>query len=272
MPSNTDLTQEMTVAVRAAREAGALALGMQGGVAERTKGDGSPVSDADLAADAVIRHHLAMYFPDDGILSEEIADDRARLSKRRVWIIDPIDGTRDFLNGMPGWAVQVALAIDGELVLGVLDIPCENVCLTGMPGVGGTVLGPGGARELTVVAGIADVLITSGSKRNQQAVATVRAALPEFGAMRATSVGVKAWRMLSGQADLYVHPRPIAEWDVAAPAAVLLAGGGVATDLAGRPFRFNGDSARCPGLVFSTRADHSAVIERMRVAGVELAP
>ncbi len=272
MDAEIDLTQEMTVAVRAAREAGAVALGMQGGTVERTKGDGSPVSDADLAADAVIRHQLATFFPDDGILSEEITDDRARLAKRRVWIIDPIDGTRDYLNGMPGWAVQVALAIDGVLVLGVLDIPCEGICLSGMPGIGGTVLGPHGARELAAVAGTADVLITSGSKRNQEAVASVRAALPEFAAMRATSVGVKVWRMLSGQADLYVHPRAIAEWDVAAPAAVLLAGGGAATDLAGRPFRFNGESARCPGLVFSTRADHAAVIERMRLAGVGLAP
>ncbi len=268
----TDLTQEITVAVAAAREAGATALSMQSGAVERTKGDGSPVSDADLAADAVIRHHLTTYFPEDAILSEEIPDDRRRLSNRRVWIIDPIDGTRDYLAGAGGWAVQIALAIDGELALGVVDIPAEGVCVSGLPGIGGTVRDAAGERALERIARSANVLITSTSKRNHEAVARVRAALPEFSTMRATSVGVKAWRMLCGQADLYVHPRPISEWDVAAPAALMLAAGGCASDLGGRAFRFNTPAGSCPGLVFSTRPDHALMVERLRVSGVVLAP
>ena len=78
--------------------------------------------------------------------------------------------------------------------------------------------------------------------------------------------------MVRGEADLYVHARSIAEWDVAAPAAVLIAAGGHATDLAGAPFRFNSPSGRCPGLVFSTRDDHPELIARLRAGGVELAP
>jgi 3'-phosphoadenosine 5'-phosphosulfate (PAPS) 3'-phosphatase len=267
-----DLTHETTIALRAAQEAGAVALGLQGGVSERSKSDGTPVSDADLAANAVLCQQLALHFPGDAVLSEETTDDPARLRARRLWIVDPIDGTRDFLAGNAGWAVQVALAIHGELALGVLVIPGERVSIVGIPGAGGSVLTPAGAQPLALAAGGTSVLIGSGSKRNRESMTRVRAALPEFGSMNATSVGVKVWRMVRGEADLYVHARPIAEWDVAAPAAILLAAGGNATDLAGGGFRFNTPTGRCPGLVFSTRADHHELIERMRTGGVGLAP
>jgi myo-inositol-1(or 4)-monophosphatase len=266
-----ELTQEMTIALRAAQEAGEVAMGMQGGVSRRDKADGSPVSDADIAADAVVTQQLNAFFPHDAILSEERVDEASRLQARRLWIIDPIDGTRDYLAGEPGWAVQVALAIDGALALGVVAMPRFGICLAGLPGVGGTMLTAAGAAPLAVAPGGDDVLIGSGSKRNREAMARVRAALPEFANLTSTSVGVKALRLLEGAADLYVHPRAISEWDVAAPAAVLIAAGGHATDLAGRAFRFNTPSASCPGLVFSTRDDHQALIARLASAGVEAA-
>jgi len=256
------------MALCAAREAGAMAKGLQGAVATRLKADGSEVSDADLAADAIIRHHLTSHFPEDAILSEEAADDTQRLAVQRLWIIDPIDGTRDFLNGQPEWAVQIALAIAGRLVLGVVAIPSEDVVLVGIPGVGGTCFSAAGPTPLAIRHVARDVLITSDSQRNRAALLKVRAALPEFTALHATSVGIKVWRMLQGRADLYVHPRRIAEWDVAAPAAVLLAAGGGATDLAGADFRFNAAVPQAPGLVFSTRSDHAALVERLRQAQV----
>lgn len=263
-----DLSRETTIALRAAQEAGAVALGMQGGIVKRDKADGSPVTDGDLAADAVLRSHLALHFPGDAILSEECPDDQARLTAERLWIIDPIDGTKDYVAGLPGWAVQIGLAIGGRIVLGVLAIPREGVCLVGVPGSGGTLLQGERAQELRAVPGKRDVLVGSDSARNREAMAKVRGALPEFGSMRATSVGVKVWRMLAGEADLYVHPRSISEWDVAAPAAVLLAAGGRASDLAGRDFRFNVPEASVGGLVFSTRPDHDAIVARLGAAGV----
>ena len=266
-----DLTREVSVALAAAREAGAMAKGLQGAVATRLKEDGSPVSDADLAADAIIRHHLVSHFPADAILSEEAPDAPARLACQRLWIIDPIDGTREYLNGRAEWAVQIALAIGGRLVLGVVGIPGEDLVLVGIPGVGGTVVAPAGASPLAIHHQARDVLISSDSKRNRAGAALVRAALPEFTTLHATSVGIKVWRMLQGRADLYVHPRRIAEWDVAAPAAVLLAAGGGATDLAGGEFRFNAAVPQAAGLVFSTRPDHAALIARLRQAQVGLA-
>jgi 3'-phosphoadenosine 5'-phosphosulfate (PAPS) 3'-phosphatase len=269
--ADASLARETSVALAAAREAGALALSLQGLVEREDKADGSPVTQADLAADQVLRAHLALNFPEDALLSEEGAQDQdppARLASRRVWIIDPIDGTSAYLGGSAEWAVQIALAIDGRLRLGVVAIPGEGIELVGIVGVGGSVISAAGTRELAAVAGRADVLIGSESKRGRAALARVAAALPGFAVIHAHSVGVKAWRLLSGQADLYVQPAPIAEWDAAAPAAVLLAGGGHASDLAGGDLRFNREPARIAGLVFSTRPDHRQLLGRLHQAGV----
>jgi 3'(2'), 5'-bisphosphate nucleotidase len=267
-----DLVHDLAIAVQAAREAGAAALALQASVTATAKQDGSPVTQGDLAADAVIRHHLALHFPGDAVLSEESPDSGARRDSPRLWIIDPIDGTSDYLKGSGEWAVQLALAIDGVVRLGVLDLPGEGLCLAGAPGSGAWLLDAHGEQPLRARSGGEQVLITSQSRRNRSAVDRITAALPEFGHIGAHSVGIKAWRIINGKAGLYVHPRSIAEWDAAAPAAVLQAAGGTATDLSGAALRFNTQSGRCPGLVFSKRADHQQLVERMRVAGVDLTP
>ena len=262
------LHHELSVACLAAREAGQIALQMQSGIDSTAKADGSPVTAGDLAADQVIRHHLLSAFPDDALLSEEAADDAVRLTNRRVWIVDPIDGTKDYVAGGAGWAIQIALAIDGVLVLGVLDLPRERTQLTGVIGHGATITDEKGVRALTIPATSATTLIASSSARNAQALLTLRAALPEYACTTCTSVGVKVHRMLRGEADLYVHPRLIHEWDVAAPAAVLAAAGGQATALDGSALVCNSPSGRTPGLVFSTRSDHQAVVKRLAAAGL----
>ncbi len=263
---------EIQVALRAAREAGATALQMQGGITATDKADGSPVTQGDLAADEIVRHHLGLAFPNDAILSEERPDDQPRLDNRRLWIVDPIDGTKDYVAGANEWAVQVALAIDGKLVLGVVDLPGEGCCLLGVPGHGAFILDADGERPVSLIAGGDNVLITSQSRRNREAVGLIRAALPEFSEAQATSVGVKAWRVIQGRAGVYIHPRTIAEWDVAAPAALLAAAGGTATDFSGGTLRYNTPSGRCAGLVFSKRPDHAEIIARIQRSGVVLVP
>jgi 3'-phosphoadenosine 5'-phosphosulfate (PAPS) 3'-phosphatase len=270
--SPSELAHEMAIALRAGQEAGALALSLQANLSTTTKADGSPVTNGDLAADAVVRHYLHTHFPNDAILSEEQSDDAARLSSTRLWIIDPIDGTRDYVTGSPEWAVQIALAINGQLALGILTLPGESLSLIGLPGHGAWISDARGQRPLQPDTNTNNVLITSNSKRNRVAVAPVLQALPEFSALHVTSVGVKVWRMISGQASLYVHPRPLAEWDVAAPAAVLMAAGGTATDFAGNPLRFNSPSGCCPGLVYSLHHNHQQLIHRLQNAGVALMP
>ena len=268
--SRPSYSHELAIASLAARAAGQIALGMQGGISSSAsiKADGSPVTPGDLAADQVIRHHLEMHFPEDAILSEELTDNAERLSHRRVWIIDPIDGTKDYVAGGDGWAVQLALAVDGRVVLGVLDLPRCGVHLAGVVGIGATLVDENGSQNLIAGSTPLTTMIGSSSTRNATSLVQIRAALPEFGFTSCTSVGGKVHRMLRGEADLYVHGRTIHEWDVAAPAAVLLAAGGIATALDGSELAYNTPGGRCPGLVFSTRADHPELIQRLRAAGL----
>jgi 3'-phosphoadenosine 5'-phosphosulfate (PAPS) 3'-phosphatase len=266
--TNVNYLHELSIASLAAREAGQIARLMQAGIQATDKADGSPVTPGDLAADQLIRHLLGLHFPEDGILSEEAVDDAARLARSRVWIIDPIDGTKDYAAGGAGWAVQIALVVEGALVLGVLDLPVYGVQLTGIPGQGATIRNADGVLPLRYENRLLTTLIASSSARNAQALVAIREVLPEYGITTCTSVGVKVHRMLQGEADLYVHTRPIYEWDVAAPAAVLIAAGGTATALGGTELAFNTPGGRCPGLVFSTRPDHPAIVDRLQVAGL----
>jgi 3'-phosphoadenosine 5'-phosphosulfate (PAPS) 3'-phosphatase len=261
---------ELVVAVAAARAAGAAAKRLQAGVESQGKADGSPVTAGDLAADAAIAEVLGRAFPGDAILSEEVVGDGSRHAARRVWIVDPIDGTRGYADGGGEWAVHLALAVEGRLALGVLDLPSLGLTVWGVPGQGVWVDRGGGAEILRPRPVAAPVLAASASSRNQRHFARIRACLPEFGWLAAHSVGYKVWQMLDGQADLFVHPRWIAEWDVAAPAAVLLAAGGSATGLDGGAYRFNGPYARSPGLVFSRRDDHAGIVQRLALGGVTL--
>lgn len=263
-----DLRRELDLARSAARAAGAEALRLQAGVPSRDKADGSPVTDGDLAADRIVRGAIAQAFPGDAILSEEVSDDHARLASRRLWIIDPIDGTRSYVGGGDEWCVQIALAIDGEVVLGVLDLAARGLQVWAAQGLGGGRADVDGEGPLVPIDGVRDILAGGSSERNRAQLTRVLTALPEFTHLPAHSVGVKAAQILLGEADLFVHARRIAEWDAAAPAAVLAHAGAMATDLSGNPLRFNSPSGKVPGMVFSRRADHAGICARLAAAGI----
>jgi 3'-phosphoadenosine 5'-phosphosulfate (PAPS) 3'-phosphatase len=260
-----DLLRDLAIARTAAAEAGAVALGMRGAAVAELKSDGSPVSAADRAADAVVRHHLGLHEPGLRLLSEEAEDE---VEGGRAWILDPIDGTRAYLAGEPNWCVQLALAVDGVPVLGVLDAPAWGVRLSGLVGVGAWIEDADGCRPLAVEARDQRRLVTSGSARNRAVAERLRGILDEFSWYGMDSVGIKVWHLLRGDADLSVHGRPIAAWDAGAPAAVLLAAGGRATDLAGHPLRLLGRKHPCPGLLCSVRADHAAIAGRLATGGL----
>ena len=179
-----DLTRELAVARMAGRAAGAEALRLQRGVETQDKADGSPVSAGDLAADRIIRTAIQQAFPDDAILSEEVTDSAARRSSRRLWIIDPIDGTRSYVSGGGEWCIQIALAIAGQAVLGVLDLPSRGLSVWAAAGLGGGIADGDGERSLTPIDGVSDVLAAGTSARNRDALARVLAALPEFTYLR----------------------------------------------------------------------------------------
>lgn len=264
-----DFATELAVARAAARAAGRIAHDMQGRAARSDKADGSPVTEGDFAADRAIQGAIRSSFPQDAILSEETPDDGARCHAQRLWIIDPIDGTREYAAGRPGWCVQIALAVAGRIVLGVLDQPSRNTSWWGVPGHGAWSDYDGTTSPLVLpTAGVSNVLVTGSSTRNRAAGLAVRAALPGFAGINEHSVGIKVTRILEGDADLYVHARFIHAWDAAAPAAVLVAAGGQATDLAGHDLVMNGPDERQPGLLFSRRNDHRDLALRLANAGI----
>ena len=193
------------------REAGALALadfreGATAATRSWSKEGGSPVSDADLAVDKFLRDRLSALLPDAGWLSEETADDHVRLGRRHVWIVDPIDGTRAFLNGRPGWCVSVALVEDGRAVHGALFAPKHAAYYEAQAGGGAT-------RNGTAIAASKCRLLTGArkpahnlSKGEQELVAVP---CPNSIALRLAMVA-------SGSADLVYTTRRGAEWDIAA--------------------------------------------------------
>jgi myo-inositol-1(or 4)-monophosphatase len=199
------------------------------------KRDGDPVTEADHALDALL--HKELVRDGEGWLSEETVDDGHRLGLTSVWIVDPIDGTREFLAGRPEWAVSVALAEDGEAVAaGVLN-PWAGQTFLGAKD-GGVALN-GEPVRVTDPATLDRVrILASRSELRWGQWDRFRASIP-FTLIPVGSIAYKMALVAAGLADATVSLEPKNEWDVAAGALLVEAAGGRVTDLVGRPIRFN---------------------------------
>jgi 3'(2'), 5'-bisphosphate nucleotidase len=191
----------------------------------------------DAEAHRFLAEQLAALRPDDAVLSEEAADDPIRLVSQRVWIVDPLDGTREFSElDRADWAVHVALWQRGELVAGAVALPAEGVTLTtGRPPV--VPARPDGPLRLAVSRSRPPALV-------QDLAARLGADLVPMG-----SAGVKAMAVVRGTADAYVHGGGQYEWDSAAPVAVARAAGLHTSRLDGSPLRYNQPNPYLPDLV-----------------------
>ena len=205
--------------------------------------EGRALGDAgDAASHDHIVHALRAARPDDAVLSEEGADDLARLDAARVWIVDPLDGTREFTEpGRTDWAVHVALAVDGELVCGAVALPAQ----------GTTLLSAGPPFPLDTAARPPRIVAS-----RTRAPAFLDGVAAELGAEVVVlgSAGAKAGAVVTGQVDAYVHAGGQWEWDVAAPAAVAAAHGLHVSRVDGSPLTFNQARPWSPDLVVC-RAD-----------------
>ncbi|AHE56650.1 3'(2'),5'-bisphosphate nucleotidase CysQ [Sphingomonas sanxanigenens] len=217
------------------------------------KAPGHPVCDVDLAADALLRERLTAIDPDAGWLSEETIDDPARLARRRLWVVDPIDGTRDFLRGRPGWAVSVALIEDGLPVIGVLDAPARGEHWRAEHGRGATLNG----RMLR--ASERDTLI--GARVPTDALPKIDADL--VAVAKPNSIALRMAMVASGEADLLASLRWGAEWDIAAATLIVAEAGGVVTDALGEPLRFNTPGADMFGILATAAGIHRAAVARL---------
>ena len=214
---------------------------------------GHPVCEADLAVDAMLRARLAAIDPDAGWLSEETADTVHRLGVPRVWVVDPIDGTRDYLRGRPGWAVSVALVDHGAVTIGILAAPARSELWVAQLGQGATRNGQtlrAGTRATLPGARVpADQL-----PRADRDLVTVE---------KPNSIALRMAMVAADEADLVATVRWGNEWDIAAAALIAQEAGATVTDALGTQIRYNSDAAEAFGVVASAAAIHTAAVARL---------
>jgi myo-inositol-1(or 4)-monophosphatase len=211
------------VASRAKRRAGSAATGDS-----RSRGGGDdPVTEADTLVDALLRRALPR--AGEGWLSEETHDDRSRLGCRRVWVVDPLDGTREFVQGLPEWSVSVALVVDGEPVAGGICNPARGETFLGARGHGVTL--NGAPVRVSPRAGLAGAEVLASRTEVERGQWRRFAGAPgtpgaPFQVVAMGSVAYKLARVAAGLADATWTLVPKHEWDVAAGVALVLAAGG----------------------------------------------
>ena len=237
-----------------AAEAGRIAAS-RCGTAYKTwdKLPGHPVCDVDLEVDAYLRERLRALDPDAGWLSEETLDDSDRFERRRLWVVDPIDGTRDYLKGRPGWCVSVALVEDRVPVLGALAAPLRGELWTAERGRrshrNGEALRVSPRADLAGARVPADAL----PEVDRDLVAVAK---PNSIALRIAMVG-------ADEADLLATLRWGFEWDVAAATLIAREAGAAVSDAFGQPLSYNKRDPRAFGVLVCAPGIHAAAVERL---------
>lgn len=258
---------ELETAGRLAREAGRAAFAFYGAVVAEWNEAGSPVTAADRASNELIVAGLREAFPADAILSEELEDDTRRFEHERVWIVDPLDGTKEFLAQNGEFAVMIGLAVRGEAVLGAVHLPATDTTYLGAVGLGAW-REAGGVRQRIACRAAEDRPLRLVGSRSHGAplFEAMRAALGITDVVVCGSVGVKCVRIVEGERDLYLHPvSHLKEWDTCAPEALVRAAGGRVTDCLGMPLRYNKPVPAQPhGIVACVPGELAAVLEPVR--------
>jgi myo-inositol-1(or 4)-monophosphatase len=242
----------------AVREAGALALSMfQTPIRHWTKGAASsPVSEADIAVDRLLRERLTAGCEDFAWLSEESADDASRLGARHVWIVDPIDGTRAYIAGLPDWAVSAALIEDSRPVAACLYAPAMDEFFMARAGAGATL---NGAPIMTTKGTDLQNLRIAGPKNLLERLAPL---LPPFTtAPRVRSLALRLARLAQGAYDVAFAGGNSHDWDLAAADLLVQEAGGALTPFTGGNVAYNQPVPRHGMLVAAGRDRHVTLIE-----------
>ncbi|MDB5678605.1 3'(2'),5'-bisphosphate nucleotidase CysQ [Sphingomonas bacterium] len=243
-----------------AAEASAYALGLWRTDFKRwEKAPGNPVCEVDLTVNTMLRERLTALLPDAGWLSEETADDAVRLNHRRVWVVDPIDGTRDYIRDRDGWAVSIAL-VDGEQpVVGVLDAPARGEVWRAEAGKGATLNGQPIAHSGRSV--------FIGSRAPTDTLPKVDHDL--VAVTKPNSIALRIAMVANGEADLLATIRWGNEWDIAAAVLIAREAGCEVTDALGRKLRFNTPRAEAFGVLAVAPAIQLAALARLHDRAVE---
>jgi myo-inositol-1(or 4)-monophosphatase len=239
------------------REAGRIALSRWPGQGHALhswdKTPGNPVSEADLEVDRFLKRELARLLPSAAWLSEETADNKLRTQSGLIWLVDPIDGTRDFVRGRSGWAVSVALVSAGKPLIGMLSAPARGEEWIAVAGQGAT-LNDGAIRA---------------SRRTEFAGARVPThSLPQddsdlVAVEQPNSIALRIAMVADDRADLVATLRWGYEWDIAAATLIAREAGAEVTDAFGRPLAYNKHDPRDFGVLVCSPAIHAAAVARL---------
>lgn len=271
------LPAEFAVVLPLVREAGALALryflAWHGGAAAQAlavelKDEDEPVTAADRAVSELCVSRLRVAFPADAVVSEELPDDGARHHAARTWLIDPIDGTKDFIAGRPGFAVMIGLLEGGRPVLGAVYQPAADRLFYARLGTGATLVladGPPQRMRVSATRELAAARMVSSAANPEPLVAELRARAGIRDDQQIGSVGIKLSLVAAGERDLYVNPAGKCKlWDTAAPSIILTEAGGRLTDLRGTPLSYTSkDLSHRRGLVASNGELHEQALAQL---------
>jgi myo-inositol-1(or 4)-monophosphatase len=255
-----DYAQDFDLIRHAAQEGGKLALSYWGrSIEKQRKADGSEVTEADHAVDALLADLLKDARPAYGWLSEESPEHKERLRARRVWIVDPIDGTRAFIQGRDDWVIALALIDNHVPVLAAVVNPVRAETFEARAGAGAFLNGRKiRASEQSSLSGarlaVADSLLKPSRWRRPW---------PPVTPVSANSIIYRMALVASGRADATFATKPKWEWDIAAGALLVSEAGGIVTDPCGFPLKFNSREAKVPGYVAAAPKLHHILAERM---------
>ena len=260
IPARDIPTRDAALLTDTVREAGALALSLFGtDLKNWTKGASSPVSEADIAVNDLLESRLRFATPDYGWLSEESVDDEARLEKRLVWIVDPIDGTRGYLAGREDWCVSVALVENGSALLAAVFAPASDEFFFAARGQGAT-------------RNAVPVFATSGTELDFSRVAGPKPLVERLSRQtgeivlhpRIGSLALRLCRVAQGSLDAAFAGGQSRDWDLAAANLIVQEANGNMTALSGDAILYNRREVTHGVLVAAGRDRHASIVEHFR--------
>ncbi|HTF77066.1 MAG TPA: 3'(2'),5'-bisphosphate nucleotidase CysQ [Bradyrhizobium sp.] len=260
IPARDTLARDAALLTDTVREAGALALSLfRTELKNWTKGASSPVSEADIRVNDLLESRLRSAMPDYGWLSEESVDDEARLEKRLVWIVDPIDGTRGYLAGREDWCVSVALVENGSPLLAAVFAPASDEFFFAMRGQG-------------ALLNAVPVLATSGTELDFSRVAGPKPLVERLSRQsgeiilhpRIGSLALRLCRVAQGSLDAAFAGGQSRDWDLAAANLIVQEANGNMTALSGDAILYNRREVTHGVLVAAGRDRHASIVEHFR--------
>ena len=262
MPGNKVISDDQSLLEQVIREAGDLALKYYNSSARSwNKGDGTPVTEADLAVDAFLKDALMRDRPDYGWLSEETTDNHERLSRERVWIVDPIDGTRSFVERTGEWCISIALVENGKPVLARVFRPLTQDMYGAVPGGGanlnGKLISTSGRMELE----------NCRMMTRSRALASTRwkKSWPHMQTGIATSLALRLCLVADGSFDGTIALGNKCDWDLAAGDLIVREAGGYVTNIEGTRMAYNKQETRQPGGVIAAgRPLHEKILQQTK--------